>query len=174
MNRQKLLAQSIRESRTLLMRYARGFDDANRATQAPTLPNHFAWTMGHLALYLHRSGERIDARPLPESDFVKGDGRSGSADRFDTESISMNSTPQPDATLYPPAARCVAIFDAAIERCARAFETASDEVLDSPAKWGTVEIPMWLVAIRMVFHNGTHTGQLADLRRALGMGSIFA
>jgi hypothetical protein len=24
-----------------------------------------------------------------------------------------------------------------------------------------------------VFHNGTHCGQLADLRRALGMGSIF-
>jgi hypothetical protein len=29
------------------------------------------------------------------------------------------------------------------------------------------------LAVRMVFHTGTHAGQLADLRRALGLGSIF-
>jgi hypothetical protein len=26
----------------------------------------------------------------------------------------------------------------------------------------------------MIFHNGAHTGQIADLRRALGFRSVFA
>jgi hypothetical protein len=33
---------------------------------------------------------------------------------------------------------------------------------------------MYTLASRMVFHNGTHCGQVADLRRALGIGSIFS
>lgn len=174
MTRAQLLGSSLRESGTLLLRYAKGFDDNNRTAQAPSLPNHYAWTLGHLALYLHRTAERLDAQPLPPADFVKADGRGGDAQRFDTESIAMNSTPQPDASLYPTAARCLQIFNTAVDRCAGAFERATDAQLDAPAKWGSTEIPTYLVAIRMIFHNGTHTGQLADLRRALGMGSIFS
>jgi hypothetical protein len=41
-------------------------------------------------------------------------------------------------------------------------------------QWGKSQVPLWSMASRMIFHNGTHCGQLADLRRALGLGSIFA
>jgi len=174
MTRQQLLAASIRESRMLLMRYAKGFDDTNHVVQPPNLPNHFAWSMGHMALTMHRIAERLDGKPLPEADFVKGVGGGGNTQQFDTESVSMNSVPTSDSKLYPRAAQCTAIFSNAIDRCAAAFEAATDVQLDAPTKWGQVEVPTWSTGVRMVFHNGLHTGQFADLRRALGMGSIFA
>ncbi|MGH7177603.1 MAG: DinB family protein [Tepidisphaeraceae bacterium] len=174
MTRQKLLANAIRESGGLLLRYAKGFDETNRVAQALNLPNHFAWTLGHLSLTMHRASERVDGFPLPSDDFVIADGRGGSAGKFDTESVCFNSTPRPEPGLYPTADRCLEIFDAAVERCASAFEDLPETRLDDPVKWGQSEIPTWQMAVRMVFHNGTHTGQLADLRRAMGMGSIFA
>jgi hypothetical protein len=174
MTRQQILSDCLRESRALLARYLRGFDDSNHATQVPHLPNHVAWTLGHVALTMHRMAERLDHRTLPESDFVKGDGRAGTADRFDTESVCFGSKPVAEPKLYPKFSRCVAIFEAAIERLAVAAHGADDATLDAPTKWAQTEVPTWTLLPRMVFHNGTHTGQLADLRRALGMGSIFA
>ena len=44
------LAEAIGSTRELLVRYLQGFDDANATAQAPGLPNHAAWTLGHLAL----------------------------------------------------------------------------------------------------------------------------
>ena len=40
--------------------------------------------------------------------------------------------------------------------------------------WGAIQIAGWQVIMRMVFHNGMHTGQIADTRRALRMKSIFS
>jgi hypothetical protein len=75
---------------------------------------------------------------------------------------------------YPTWPRCVQIFDAAIERVANAVRKATDQQLDATTRWGAGETTVGNLAIRMVFHNGNHCGQLADLRRALNMGSIFA
>src|SRR5262245_44763569 len=115
MTRQQVLADCIRETRPLLARYLKGFDDTNHTKQAPGLPNHLAWTLGHLALTMQRTAEKLDRKPLPESDFIKGDGKSGTSERFDTESISFSSKPVDDPKLYPKYARCVAIFNAAID-----------------------------------------------------------
>jgi hypothetical protein len=174
MTRQQMLAQQIRDSQLLLMRYAKGFNTDNRTRQAQSLPNHFAWTLGHLALTLHRTAEKIDGRALPDCDFVKSDGRGGDNDRFDSESVCYGSKPLADSSLYPSDSRCISIFETAVERCANAFCNATDAQLDSRIQWGPTEVPLWTLAGRMVFHNGTHTGQLADLRRALGMGSILS
>ena len=174
MTRQDLLAEMLVQSRDLLKRYLKGFDDSNSTRQAPGLPNHLAWTLGHLALNLHRTAERFDKQVIPSGDFLTRDGRGGDRDRFDTESVSFGSTPVDDPELYPSWSRCVAIFDAAIDRMANALSNAQDAQLDSLTRWGKLEVPLYTMASRMVFHNGTHTGQIADLRRALGMGSIFA
>ncbi|CAN5667206.1 hypothetical protein BH09PLA1_BH09PLA1_17540 [soil metagenome] len=172
-SRQALLAEMLRQSRDLLHRYLRGFDETNRTRQATGLPNHLAWTLGHLAITMHRCAERIDARPLPQGDFVTGDGRGGDGNRFDTEAVCFGSTPTYDVAIYPSWPRCMEIFDSAIERLARAISEADDAKLDSKTKWGNGETPLYALSGRMVFHNGTHCGQIADLRRALGMGSIF-
>jgi hypothetical protein len=67
----------------------------------------------------------------------------------------------------------VEIFEGAIARVARAVRDCDEGRLDQTVKWGGRDSVLWMLAVRMVFHNGTHCGQLADLRRALGMGSIF-
>ena len=52
---QDLLADSVLASSALLSRYLVGFNDQNRTTQAPGLPNHAAWCLGHLSLTMHRA-----------------------------------------------------------------------------------------------------------------------
>ena len=172
MTRQKLLADSITETRTLLGRYLRDFDDSNHTRQAPGLPNHVAWSLGHLALTMHRVAQKLDGKTPPATDFVEG--ATCDAGRFATEAVSFGSKPTADAKAYPPFVRCNKIFSDAIDRLSSACLASSDSVLDSMTKWGAGETTLGSVAMRMVFHNGTHCGQIADLRRALGMGSIFA
>jgi hypothetical protein len=177
MSRQEMLAQSVEMSRVLLARYFKRFDDSNHTKQAPGLPNHFAWTLGHVSLLLHRAAQQFEgpaAGPIPEADFVTGNGRGGDRRRFDTEGVAFGSTPLQDAALYPTASRCLEILDAAVARLARAIRATDDVRLDSSIKWFTGETTLWHLAVRMIFHNGTHCGQLADLRRALGLGSILA
>ena len=61
----KTLAEGVVTSRTLVARYFPGFTDSNHTKQAPGLPNHFAWQMGHLALTMYRIAEKFDGRGLP-------------------------------------------------------------------------------------------------------------
>src|SRR4051812_30778068 len=139
MTRQEILSNGVIESRDLLRRYFKGFDDTNHTKQATNLPNHAAWTLGHLALILNRVAEKLDGQPLPPESFLKGDGAAGSRQRFDTESIAFNSQPINDASRYPTWPRCVEIFGAAIDRMAQAVRRATDQQLDAPTRWGAGE-----------------------------------
>jgi hypothetical protein len=173
MTRQQYLFDAILDSRMLIARYFKGFDDTNHTRAAEHLPNHFAWTLGHLALTLHRAAEKLDRADLPASDFLSGDGRSGTRDRFDTENVCFGSKPEPNPAIYPTRARCEEIFNAAVQRFAATVRNATEQQLDAQIPWGNGTTSMSNLAVRMVFHTGTHAGQLADLRRALGLGSIF-
>lgn len=171
MNAQMLLAESILACKGLLGRYLAGFSDENRTRQAPGLPNHVAWSLGHLALTMHRVAERIDGRPMPAADFVAGP--AGDAARFGTESVAFGSTPVAESAGYPSFARCVAIYDGACNRLAAAVREAGDAKMAEVTRWGAGETTISLLCARMVFHNGTHTGQIADLRRALGFKGVL-
>lgn len=171
MQAQELLAQCVEQCKLLTARYLAGFDDANRTRQGPGLPNHAAWNLGHLALTQHRVAEMLDGRPAPERDFAPGP--RGGPDRFGLESVAFGSAPSDDPTAYPPLARCTEIYNSACDRLARAIRAAPASKLAESVKWGAGETTLGLLAARMIFHNGFHTGQVADLRRALGMKSIF-
>lgn len=173
MKRGEILARGVSDSKVLLARYLKGFTDFDHTRQAPGLPNHVAWCLGHCALTMHRAAEKLDGRPLPENDFILDSAR-GDAQRYGTESVCFGSTPVPDPAVYPPLSRCVAIFDAACDRLAGAAADAPDARLDDRVKWGAGETTLESLVLRMIFHNGTHCGQITDLRRALGVGSIFA
>ena len=173
MTSQDLLAESIISSRDLLARFLEGFDDSNRTKQTRDLPGHVAWILGHCALTMHRVAEDCDGRPLPDSDFVTGDGRAGGAERFDTESICFDSKPVDEPDRYPTMTRCRAIFESACDRLASTVREASDDALKKMVPWATGEIPLWKLALRIAFHNGTHTGQIIDLRRALGLDRVI-
>lgn len=178
--RQTLLADAVASTAPLVARYLAGFDDSNHTRQAPNLPNHVAWSLGHLALTMHRTVVRLSnpdatpqTSPLPETEFIPG-AAAGDARRYGTETIAFGSKPLADPKIYPPLARCIEIFNSACERLAKAVREAPDAALDKPTKWGGGEIPVAMLVSRMVYHNGTHTGQIADLRRALGFKSIFS
>ncbi|MFG0244184.1 MAG: DinB family protein [Phycisphaerales bacterium JB054] len=175
MTKGETLAWMIDVSKPLATRYFAGFDDNNRAMQAPNLPNHFAWTLGHCAMTMQRVAERIDGGPLPAADFAAGvefaDGSPPT--RFGTEGVAFGSKPVADAGRYPVVARCVEIFEAASDRFAAAARGASDERLDAEEPWGKVTLSMAMLIVRVNSHNSMHTGQLVDLRRALGLDRVI-
>lgn len=173
MTTQDVLAAIVRASPPLLLRFVEGFDDETRAAQLPGLVNHPAWILGHCALTMHRCAEKIDGEPLPESDFLTGDGRQGDARRFDTESVCFGSTPVGEASNYPTLDRAVAIIERSAERLAATLERASEAQLEVEHTWATHSATVPDLVARMVNHNGTHSGQLIDLRRALGMPGIL-
>lgn len=176
MNRAHAIAEGILSTKQSFARYTAGFDDSNVTRQAPGLPNHVAWSLGHCALTMHRVAEYFDKQPPPATDFVAGHASGGGNSRqFAIESVSFGSKPVDSAKDYPALTRATEIYNAACERLAVVVKNASEAKLDEKILWaGVLELPLYLLAIRMVGHNGMHTGQIADLRRALGFKSIFA
>lgn len=171
--RQSVLAESIEHSKKLVERFNVGFDDSTHTKQTKDLPNHFAWCMGHLALTMQRVASAIDGKPISETDFILGSAP-GDKNRFGHDSVSFGSKPTDNAAIYPTHARCAAVFDSAIARLADAVHSADDATLDKSIKWGAGEATIAALIPRMVYHNGVHAGQIIDLRRALGMKSVFS
>lgn len=184
MRTQDLLADSIRHTRDLFKRYLAKFDDSNHTRTAPGLPNHTAWCLGHLALTNNRfcewiPGGKADAAGasligLPASDFIDG-AASGDADRFGSESVAFGSNPAAPGVAFPRFARCVDVFDASVQRFAAAVQRLDDSALLTPVPmFRGVTAPPYLLVTRAIYHIGMHNGQIADLRRALGLGSALS
>lgn len=171
----QLLAHNILHCQSLFERYLAGFDESNRTTQAPHMPNHAAWTLGHLALTAHRCADRVkgldDKGDLPPTDFVMGD--RGDDQRFATESIAYGSTPTDEPDRYPSLARGLEIMHAAHATLAETLRNASPEALARPTPWGGGQTTVSDLALRMGFHIATHAGQIVDLRRAMGFQTVL-
>ena len=153
------LADGIVHSAELLRRYLPGFDDSNATRQAPNLPNHATWCMGHLAVTMHRIAERISQKDLPLD--------------WDPEPFAFGSKPAADRVAYPTWSEINKRFDAAVRTLADVVRGLSEADLTRTIPWGAGTITVRDAAMRMVFHNGTHTGQIVDLRRALGMERVI-
>lgn len=174
MNDPATLAHAIRSGEPLLLRFVEGFDDTNRTKQAPGLPNHLSWTLGHVALTMHRAADYVDGfnepQTLPTSDWIHGDGTAGDPSRYDTESVCYGSVPVAEASKYPRLARAIEIQKSATSRLAASIETAKPAALTREIRWGKATTTPGTLVSRILFHNGMHAGQLTDLRRALGLG----
>lgn len=167
----ELIASIIGQSVELSMRYIAGFAEAHRTTQLDHLPNHLAWQLGHLSLTMQRAAEKITGQAPSEEDFVQG--RCDGA-RFEMESVAFGSSPTGQIERYPPLERCVSIYRRSADRLASAVRSVGDAGLRREVAWGQGSTTVGELATRMVFHNGFHTGQVADLRRGLSMPSVFA
>jgi len=174
MRAQDYLAETVLGSRDNFFRYMVGFEEADRIRTAPGLPNHAAWCMGHCALVMHRIAEKLGAGGLPDADFIVGAGR-GDAQKYGTESVAFGSDPAVESDAFPTLVRCREIFSSAAEHLAAAIRSLSDVQLNETVQFfPKYAAPASHIVARMAFHNGFHAGQVADLRRALGMKSIFA
>lgn len=170
-----MLADGVAMTKMLLARYLAGFNEVSHVRQTPDLPNHIAWILGHLSLTMHRVAAMIDKGELPSKDFIKADGFGGSRDKgfFDTEAVAFGSKPEERHDRFPSLVRCTEIYNAACDRLSTAVRNADDAALDAPVPWMQSQIPLYLLVMRMMFHNGFHTGQIADMRRALGFRPIM-
>jgi hypothetical protein len=172
------LAECVLESGPLLTRFLDGFDDRTRTTQAPGLPNHVIWQLGHCALTMHRAADRLegakDHQALPTDQFVVGDGTAGDPARFDTESVAFGSEPIDNPRLYPRLKRGADIFGLSARRLAEVVYQLDGDLNDErhAVAWGGQKLTRARLICRVVFHNGTHAGQILDLRRALGMPKL--
>ncbi len=171
------LENAVRLSAPLFARFLAGFEDSNRTAQAPGLPNHAVWTVGHVSLTMHRAADLLSGfkqpQLLPTGDWIHGDGTAGDPSRFDTESVCFGSRPLPEPGKYPRMARSREIFNAAIDRLAGQVGESTPSALGKEVKWGSAMLAGGDLVLRVVFHTGTHTGQLIDLRRALGMPPVL-
>lgn len=185
MRQQDLLAEAFVHSRDLLNRYLVKFDDSNHTATAPGLPNHVAWCLGHLALTNHRFSEWLPgdsgspesagarAPALPATDFIEG-AASGDSSRFGTESVCYGSNPLAPRVMFPTFDRCREIFVASVDRFAGCIRGLTDAQLVTPVPtFRNMMTPPYLLVARALYHVGVHNGQIADLRRALGMGSAL-
>lgn len=171
---QTALAEAVATCKALTARYLAGFDDATAAAQAQNLPNHVLWSLGHCALTMHRVAAMIDKDPLPEADFTTTPSTDTTRpNAFNPELVAFGSSPSASADAYPTLARAREIYDRACDRLADAVRRAPLEQLATPVPWGQMSMPAYLLVTRMIFHNGFHTGQVADLRRAMGFKSVF-
>lgn len=171
--RQQTLADVVRSTVGYLTRYLAGFDDSNATTQGMHLPNHIVWSLGHCAYTMQRVAARFDGIDPPETDFIDGDGTGGDAQRYDIRSIAFGSQPVDDPSMYPGLQRGRAIYEQACERLAACCENTTDEQLDEPQDWHGGPIPLQQLVLRVCFHNGTHAGQITDLRRALSLPNVI-
>lgn len=170
-----LLAHNLMNSQALFERYLADFDETNRTTQAQAMPNHLAWTLGHLALTAHRCAQRVagsdEPGELPPDAFVMGD--RGDEKRFATESVAFGSSPTDDPERYPSLERAIEIMHDAHRDLADALRSASDDALARQTTWGAGTTIVSDLALRMGFHIATHAGQIVDLRRGLGLGLVL-
>ncbi len=154
------LADACASTTALLTRFLVGFDDGNVTKQAPHLPNHVAWVLGHLALTMHRASEKITGREAPLS--------------WDPAPFVFGSTPTADRGAYPRLEELRRRFDDAQKRLIEVIRAAGDEGLAETVPWGQGSTTTKRdLAVRMVFHNGIHAGQIIDLRRAIGMPRVI-
>ncbi len=152
------LAAAVRRSAALFMRFTPGFE-AHPTTQPNGLPNHYLWTLGHLAFVMQRAADRIE--------------RTDTDLDWDVEPYAVGSEPVDDPGQYPPLDEMLARFDRGMERFAASIERLDESDLDRQIDWGHSAFPVRDLILRMVFHNGIHAGQLIDARRALDLGRVI-
>ncbi len=172
------LALAVESTDPLFVRFFNGFDApaGNATAQAPHLPNHATWTLGHCALTMNRVSERLlkDGHTLPADYFIEGDGTQGNQQQYDTESVCIGSIPTDNSHLYPPIERGLEVYQSGCVRFADAIRGVEDDaVLDKLIPWHDGDMPLWKLILRVCFHNASHAGQIMDLRRALGMERVI-
>lgn len=167
MSQAAMLGQVISCSEGLMLRLMAGFDDRMAVAQPPGLPNHLIWTLGHCAHTMSRLASMFDGAELPASDFAESAGSQENRAQFDITSICRESTPEDNADRYPTLIRSQEIYAAACHRLANAVAQLDERELNKTVQWHDGPISKVDLIARVCFHNGAHSGQILDLRRAL-------
>ncbi len=126
--------------------------------QPAGVPNHAAWTLGHVILSCQEIAVELGAEAwLPDN----------------WESVyGYGSMPRADVQFYPRKAELLAILVSATSRLRQALLSATDPVLSRALPGGQLPTMAHLLLQVVVAHTAYHAGQLAVWRRAIGKHSI--
>ena len=151
------------------LRMARGINnqlvDGTPADKAAFQPsptdNHILWVLGHMpygyAYFAEILGGKIDEPPEAWKPL-----------------FNAGSKPVGDATKYPPLAELRRVYDRAFDQFMAIVEKMPVEDLAKPPAIAADWIPDRLAALHaVVWHEGWHGGQIASIRKALGLPSVM-
>lgn len=144
-------------------KFANGFTEAQYTAQPVGCKNHLLWTLGHLSATASWLGTLVDGKPHTVPATYE-------------KLFGYNSQPVADATAYPPFAEVRKAFDDSFDRLIASASALDDASLSQPCTADTSGFCSdKLDAVQKCgWHEGWHVGQLADLRRELGLPSAFA
>jgi hypothetical protein len=135
---------------------------ADMVRQPPAIPNHPAWTIGHLTFSCQLLGGVIGLEKWLPRDWAK---------RYGTGSV-----PTADTSLYEPKEKLLAILSDAQPRLTRAVEQFPELRLDQPFPepsylhvFPTIRHALTQV---LVGHTSMLVGQLTVWRRAMGLPKL--
>ena len=141
---------------------AAGIPDEKSCEQLAGAANHKLWTLGHMAQSNQWFASLIDGQPITFP---------AEWDRL----FGMGSKPTDDEAGYPPIADVRAAYEASIDRLCAAIESLDDrEIVAGPAGDGANFVHDKLdSALKGAWHAGWHLGQLAGLRKGLGLPTLM-
>ena len=147
------LAAALESTVPLLMRYVDDITEDERATQVAGIKNHPAWILGHLTLTLHLAMERLTGHETEPP--------------VDPGAFGYGSKPVAEKGGYPAIEDLRDRFARTMTALAGTLRSGGEALLERSVNWGGDTITGRDLVARMIFHNGTHTGQLIQWRHAL-------
>jgi hypothetical protein len=146
----------LKFARATMNKYLGAIPEDKITAQPNGLANHALWTYGHLATTCSW-GLSVIAGP-------------GAAVPEGYEKLfGMDSTPTADASQYPPLAEVKKYYDELHERLVIALHGMTDADLEAPIEAMGFAKTKGDLATKLAWHEGWHLGQVADLRRVLGI-----
>jgi hypothetical protein len=133
--------------------------DEMMSVQAGGIVNHPAWQLGHLSWSLDR--------------FCQAMGAASKVDAAWTQKYGRDSVPTSDRASYAGKAELLRILDERRGEFARLFKTANPDDLAKPPPDPKIAKRFPTLGMLLVFgatsHEGSHLGQVAAWRTAMGM-----
>jgi uncharacterized damage-inducible protein DinB len=124
--------------------------------------NHVTWSVGHIATVDNLAIEVLTgAKPSPLPPHA--------------ELFGPGSKPLADPAKYPTRDEVLAYAKAQRERLLAALDAASDESLtrEMPSQWKSIWPDVRSMLLSLAWHEGFHVGQIAAVRKALGLKPKF-
>ncbi len=153
---------TLRFAHTMLLDLLKGIPTDKALFQPAPTENHVMWTLGHLA-----SSYQWFASALGGPTLEKPEG-------FDT-AFAYGCKPLPDAAAYPDLAEVRRFFDATFDAFLTCALALPDAMVTAPCAIETSGFARDRLDMieKAAWHEGWHSGQISDIRRALGIKPLM-
>jgi hypothetical protein len=162
MNTRAYLSDMLHWTRIISLKAINDWPTDKATFQTGPEDNHLLWTLGHLASTDAWVGAtfKIPGAEVPEAYSAL---------------FGMGSKPVNDPSKYPPLAEVRGYFDGCRSAVRNWLDTVDDKTLAGSLKeqTGGFANDGFDMLMKICWHEGWHIGQVATIRRALGLPSIM-